>query len=179
MAVRSGVVKSAEVVIQPVLRTPPPSTGFFFGDPVAQISTSLNFRINALLPSCLSNAPLLLHRVPLLRPPLLLPHLQMRREKAMVATPGGGRRLEVMFALSSSLRTPPPPQLRDTINLFVALTVISVVGGRLTPGLPLAPPSPSSASSEMAIRFRSCILLLSPFLYRLSSRFLQSQFRLR
>ena len=48
-AIRTGVVKSAEVAIQPVLRTSPPSAGFFFGDPVAQVSTLLNFAMMSTL----------------------------------------------------------------------------------------------------------------------------------
>ena len=40
MAVRTGVIKSAEVAIQPILRTSPPSAGFFFGDPVTGFDLS-------------------------------------------------------------------------------------------------------------------------------------------
>ena len=49
MAVRTGVIKSAEVAIQPILRTSPPSAGYFFGNPVTQVLTSLHFAINSSL----------------------------------------------------------------------------------------------------------------------------------
>ena len=45
-AVSAGIVKHAKVVIQP---SSPPSTGFFVRDPVAQVSTSLNFAMMSTL----------------------------------------------------------------------------------------------------------------------------------
>ena len=51
MAVKTMVVKSAEVAIQPVLRTSPPSAGYFFGDPATQVSTSLNLLIKEKRPA--------------------------------------------------------------------------------------------------------------------------------
>ena len=43
MVVRTGVIKSVEVAIQPVLRNSPPSPGYFFKNLVTQVSTSLHF----------------------------------------------------------------------------------------------------------------------------------------
>ena len=43
--VRSGVIRHSDAAIQPVLRSSPPSSGFFFGDPAAQVSSSLNLAV--------------------------------------------------------------------------------------------------------------------------------------
>ena len=42
-AIHTGVVKNAGEAIQPVLRSSPPSGGFFFGDPSSQVYNLLNF----------------------------------------------------------------------------------------------------------------------------------------
>ena len=44
-AIRAGVLKHADAAVQPVLRSSPPSAGFFFGDPSSQVWSSLNFAI--------------------------------------------------------------------------------------------------------------------------------------
>ena len=47
--IRAGVVRLADSSIQSVLRSSPPSSGFFFGDPAAQVSSSMNLAVMSTL----------------------------------------------------------------------------------------------------------------------------------
>ena len=49
--VRAGVVRHADSAVQPVLKSSPPSSGFFFGDPSAQVTSSLNLAVMSSLVS--------------------------------------------------------------------------------------------------------------------------------
>ena len=49
--IRSGVVRHADSAVQPVLKSSPPSSGFFFGDPSAQVTSSLNLAVMSSLVS--------------------------------------------------------------------------------------------------------------------------------
>ena len=44
-AIRAGVIRHADSSIQPILRTSPPSSEFFFGDPAAQVLSSLRLAL--------------------------------------------------------------------------------------------------------------------------------------
>ena len=44
-AIRAGVIRHADSSIQPILRSSPPSSEFFFGDPAAQVSSSLRMAL--------------------------------------------------------------------------------------------------------------------------------------
>ena len=41
----TGIVKHADTAVQPVLRSSPPAAGFFFGDPAAQVTSSVNLAV--------------------------------------------------------------------------------------------------------------------------------------
>ena len=56
-AIRAGVIRHADSSIQPILRTSPPSSEFFFGDPADQVLSSLRLALlSSLLPRPLAPA---------------------------------------------------------------------------------------------------------------------------